>query len=411
MLCITYLVRPFGVVWYASGWLLTRSDACSFGYLFMSSAGTPPTALGKPQEVTNELVLDKIVATAMGLMAFPSLTGHELPVMEHVESLLQGMGWRTERWPIPNDLRFNLFAKPAGRNPRVVLTTHLDVVPAPDDLFTPTIVHGVLLGRGACDTKGIAAVMIQGADSLKREGHDDIGLLFVVGEETDSVGARMAVPMLRERGVEFIVNGEPTEGKLVIAQKGVLAGKIFVKGRSCHSGYPHLGVDANAFLIDVASELRSIDFGTHPVFGESTINIGMLKGGEAGNIVSPSAELSFWLRTVSSSHVLTETVHAAVKSVAKRLPGVEVSVTIDVESEPIELVPLSGFETTVFCGGSDVSYYVESGARVLMYGPGSLTHAHTDTEQITLRELGEAFNGYLTIYHALRGGVASVVVD
>lgn len=377
----------------------------------MSSAGISPIALGKPQEVETEPLVLKIVETAKGLIAFRSLTGHEMPVMEHVESLLRGMGWTTERWPIPNDLRFNLFAKPAGRNPRIIFTTHLDVVPAPDALFTPTIVDGILLGRGACDTKGIAAVMIQVADSLRRDGHEDIGLLFVVGEETDSVGARTAVPMLSERGIEFIVNGEPTEGRLVIAQKGVLAGKIFIKGRSCHSGYPQLGVDANACLIDVASELRSIDFGTHPIFGQSTINIGMLKGGEAGNIVSPSAELSFWLRSVSSSHVLTETLHSAVTSVAKRFPGVEVSVTIDVESEPIELVPLPGFETTVFCGGSDVSYYVESGARVLMYGPGSLIHAHTDTEHITLRELGEACKGYLTIFHQLRKGFPSVVVD
>jgi acetylornithine deacetylase len=351
----------------------------------------------------------KIVETAKELIAFRSLTGMETPVMEHVESLLRGMGWTTERWTIPNDLRFNLFAKPAGREPRVIFTTHLDVVPAPEGLFTPTIVDGVLFGRGACDTKGIAAVMIQVADSLRRDGHDDIGLLFVVGEETDSVGARIAVPMLRERGVEFIVNGEPTEGKLVIAQKGVLAGKIIAKGRSCHSGYPHLGVDANAFLIDVASDLRSIDFGAHPVFGKSTLNIGMLKGGEAGNIVSPSAELSFWLRTVTSSHASTELLHSVVQSVARGFPGIEVSVTIDVESEPIELVPLAGFETTVFCGGSDISYYVGSGAKVLMYGPGSLTHAHTDTEHIAARELGESFNGYRSLYHAIKNGMASVV--
>jgi hypothetical protein len=114
---------------------------------------------------------------------------------------------------------------------------------------------------------------------------------------------------------------------------------------------------------------------------------------------------------VSSSHGSRETIHAAVQSVARRFSGIGVRIAFDVESDPIELVPLPGFEATVFCGGSDISYYVESGARVLMYGPGSLTHAHTDTEQITLRELGEACNGYLTIYHALRNGVASVVVD
>lgn len=349
------------------------------------------------QESDNEGPITRIAQVASDLMSYPSVTGAELPVLEHVERLLKGMGWHTERWPISNDERFNVFAALAGKSPTVVLTTHLDVVPAPERLWLPKVEGGALRGRGACDAKGIAAVMIEAADSLRQEGCADVGLLFVVGEETDSVGAKAAVPILRERGIRYIVNGEPTEGKLVVAQKGVLAGTIVIKGKPCHSGYPHLGTDANGFLVELAHALRRIDFGSHPVFGDATLNLGMIRGGSAGNVVSPSAEIAFWIRTVRSSLSSREPIERVVHETAQRFSGIEVGVEVQVVNDPLELEALPHFETTVFCGGSDISYYVESGARVLMFGPGSLHHAHTDDEHVTLQSLEEGYTAYRSI--------------
>jgi acetylornithine deacetylase len=352
-------------------------------------------------EVAPEHTLARIVEIAKELISFPSVTGAELLVMEHVDRLLKRMGWHTERWQIKNDARFNVFASPSSKTPAVVLTTHLDVVPAPEALFTPVVIGDVLRGRGACDTKGIAAVMIQAAESLRREGSDDVGLLFVVGEEIDSVGAQAAVPVLREKGVRYIVNGEPTEGKLVVAQKGVFAGKIRIQGKPCHSGYPELGIDANGFLIELCHALRAIDFGAHPVFGAATLNLGMLHGGSAGNIISSSAELSFWVRSVSPAESAREPIEQAARQTALRFPGILFDLQPQVVSDPIELLPLPDFETTVFCGGSDISYYVDSGARVLMFGPGSLLNAHTNDEYIRLEELSAAFIAYRNIFCSL----------
>lgn len=349
----------------------------------------------------NENTLAMIVQVAKDLISYPSVTGSELLVMEHVDRLLKRMGWRTERWAIKDDARFNVFATPTSKTPRVVLTTHLDVVPGPERLFSPEVVGDVLRGRGACDTKGIASVMIHAADSLRREGCDDIGLLFVVGEETDSVGAQAAVPELKRREVSFVVNGEPTEGKLVIAQKGVFAGRVAIKGSPCHSGYPELGIDANGFLIEFGHALRSLDFGSHPVFGLSTLNLGMVQGGSAGNIVSPSAELSFWVRTVHAAESCRDPIEQAARQTALLFPGIHFEIQSQIVSDPIELLPLPGFETTVFCGGSDISYFVDSGARILMFGPGSLLKAHTNDEHISLQELRAAYGSYRTIYRAL----------
>lgn len=349
----------------------------------------------------NEGTLRSIVQVAKDLISYPSITGSELHVMEHVDRLLKRMGWRTERWSIKDDARFNVFASPTSKTPRVVLTTHLDVVPGPERLFSPEVVGGVLRGRGACDTKGIASVMIHAADSLRREGRDDIGLLFVVGEETDSLGAQAAVPELKARGIDCVVNGEPTEGKLVVAQKGVFAGRIMIQGKPCHSGYPELGIDANGFLIELGYALRALDFGSHPVFGQSTLNIGIVRGGSAGNIVSPSAELSFWVRTVDAAESCRDPIERVARETALRCTGIHFDIQVQVVSDPIELLPLPGFETTVFCGGSDISYYVDSGARILMFGPGSLLNAHTNDEHITLPELSAAYDSYRAIYRSL----------
>lgn len=350
---------------------------------------------------TSQVAISKIVAIAKELISYPSVTGRELHVMEYVDRLLKRMGWHTERWAIPNDPRFNIYATPTSKPAHIVFTTHLDVVPAPESLFTPQADEQVLKGRGACDAKGIAAVMIQAADSLRAQGRTDLGLLFVVEEETESAGAKAAVPELQQRGIQYVINGEPTEGKLIVAQKGVLAGKISIRGKACHSGYPDRGVDANGLLLELGQTLRSIPFGDHPLYGRSTINIGTIQGGCAGNIISPVSELSFWVRAVTPVAPLKELIASTVREVAARFPGSDVSTRTQIASDPIELLSLPGFETSVFCGGSDVSYYVESGARCLMYGPGSLLNAHTDDEHITLRELGDAFHAYRTIYATL----------
>ena len=233
------------------------------------------------------------------------------------------------------------------------------------------------------------------------QGCTDVGLLFVVEEETESAGAKAAVPELKKRGVRYVINGEPTEGKLIVSQKGVLAGKISITGKACHSGYPTLGVDANGLLLELGQALRSIAFGVHPTYGTSPINIGTIRGGCAGNIVSPSSELSFWVRAVTPVAPLQKLIRASISEVSARFPGSNVTTHIQISSDPIELLVLPGFETSVFCGGSDVSYYVESGAACLMYGPGSLVHAHTDDEHILLRDLAEAFKAYRAIYDTL----------
>ena len=144
-----------------------------------------------------------------------------------------------------------------------------------------------MFGRGACDAKGILAAQVAAADVFRREGETRVGLLFVVGEERGSDGARAA--NLAAEGSRF-ANGEPTESRLGIGTRGVLRVRLRATGRAAHSSFPELGESAIDKLIDALVELRSIPLPADPVLGNTHYTIGLIAGGIAPNVVSPSAE-------------------------------------------------------------------------------------------------------------------------
>ena len=185
---------------------------------------------------------------------------------------------------------------------RVVLTTHYDCVPP----FFPSRVEGErLIGRGACDAKGILAAQIAAADQLRREGEQRVGLLFVVGEERGSDGARAANTVAE--GSRFFVDGEPTESRLGIATRGMLRVKLRATGRAAHSSFPELGESAIDKLIDALVELRSIKLPVDPVLGQTHYTVGLISGGVAPNVVSPAAEAEVMFRTVNDAADLRRT--------------------------------------------------------------------------------------------------------
>ena len=187
--------------------------------------------------------LDPIALTRR-LVDIESLTYNEGAVGEYLDTFLRERGFAVERMavaqPTPSNYsgpRFNVYAGNGGR-PDVVLSTHMDTVPPfipsrEDELF--------LYGRGACDAKGIIAAQVAAAERL-REAGVAVALLFVVGEERDSAGARLANE--HPRGSRFLINGEPTDNRLALASKGTLRAEIRAHGTMAHSAYPELGDSA-----------------------------------------------------------------------------------------------------------------------------------------------------------------------
>lgn len=333
----------------------------------------------------------EIVEFVSSLIAIPSPSGREEEAVQFLEADFRRRGWNCEVLPVEGE-RKNLFV--SFGEPRVCFTTHVDIVAAPERLFQPEVRGGKLFGRGACDAKGIIGCMVAAAERLLAAGESGLSLLFVVGEEHDGIGAIAASKQLAGRGIRYIVDGEPTEGKLMAAHKGGLTLSVEYRGRSCHSGYPHLGDDANAKLIRFMHEALSADFGEDSTLGRATFNLGRIQGGTGDNIVSNYARVSGIVRTVTDN----EPVLAKIR----KLAGPEAKVEVSNAASLVRLKTVPGFEIDIASYCTDIAHFAPLGAECLLYGPGTIRLAHTDEEHITLEDLETAVDGFCRIFAALR---------
>lgn len=324
------------------------------------------------------------------LVDIESITENEKAVGEFLYDYLRPLAARyageLERMPV-EDGRFNVFAW--WGKPDVVLSTHMDTVPPfiasrEDDEF--------IWGRGACDAKGIAASMLHAAEGLLAEGRREIGVLFVVGEERNSAGARVANQ--QPRGSRYLIDGEPTENKLALGSKGALRLEVEAHGRMAHSAYTELGDSAIEKLLDALIALRSVEWPVDPVLGESTCNIGTIAGGRAPNVIPDYARAEIMIRLVNDSGDLSERVMNAL--------GDRVQSHVVLEVPPVHLQSVPGVETTVVKFTTDIPELTRWG-RPLLLGPGTIHVAHTTEERVPKRELAEAVNLYQKIIKELQG--------
>lgn len=117
-------------------------------------------------------------------MSIPSTSGEERAVGNWLHDHLRSLGWTVELEPVSENQN-NVIAY-LNDTPRVWFSTHLDTVPP---FIPPSEDDEKIYGRGACDAKGIIAAQITAAEELRKEGIEDIGLLYTVEEEASSTGA------------------------------------------------------------------------------------------------------------------------------------------------------------------------------------------------------------------------------
>jgi acetylornithine deacetylase len=326
------------------------------------------------------------------LIDIESVTGQERRIgdflFEHLSPLAASDG-TVERMEVEKN-RFNVFA--AWGRPEVVLSTHMDTVPP----FFPSSEDGEhIQGRGACDTKGGIAAMLGAAEELLAAGRTGFGLLFVVGEETDSLGAQAADR--DPRGSRFLINGEPTENRLALGSKGGLYLAVEAAGRAAHSAYPELGASAIDRLLAALARLRTLPLPSDPVLGETTLNIGTLEGGRAANVIADRARAEVMIRTVGDTAELRGQLHGAVAEIE----GVRIAETR--ETRAMRLGSLPGFATTVVKYTTDIPRLPAWGEPFLL-GPGSIHDAHTAHERVSKREILEAACLYRDLVHRLQTG-------
>ncbi len=316
------------------------------------------------------------------LVDIESTTNHEKHVADYVFAHLSAIAARhngqIERIPVePN--RDNVFA--FWGEPTVTFSTHMDTVPP---FFASHEDNEFIWGRGSCDAKGIMASMIAAAEKLLAAGTRNFGLLFVVGEERNSAGAKAAAA--NPRGSRFLINGEPTENRLALGCKGALRYEITAQGKLAHSAYPELGHSAIHTLLDVLRDVRQIPLPEDALLGRSTLNIGTIGGGRAPNVVADHAEAEIMFRTVGDPSEIRKAVSAAT---AGRAEAREV-----LHTPAVQLAKFDGLPTTIVAFTTDIPTFNGVWGEPFLIGPGSIHAAHTAEERVSKKELSEAVDIY-----------------
>jgi acetylornithine deacetylase len=317
----------------------------------------------------------------------PSVSGSEGDFADQVAAAGAARGFDVTRLPVGDDGRASLLL--CAEEPEVVLCTHLDTVPpwigARADR---THVHG----RGACDAKGIALAMLEAARALLDEGRAGVGLLFTVGEEVDSDGARAAERWRAEREGQglpvpqprWIVVGEPTSNRFVSGHKGMLRATLSARGVAAHSSTPR-GPSAVHGLVRCCAGLLDVDWGEHPALGAGTLNIGTLAGGVADNVVAAQARADLLLRCVRDPDQDRRRIEAALTP--------ELGLEVHSQYGPVEFEVPAGEAADPVPFGTDAPFLAGWG-RPLLIGPGEIALAHTPEERIAIDELDRGVERY-----------------
>ena len=324
------------------------------------------------------------------LVDIDSTTDREKPVADYLHGYLSRLAsryiGRVERMPAEPG-RDNILA--CWGTPIVTLCTHMDTVPP---FFPSREDEEFLWGRGSCDAKGIIAAMIGAAENLLADGKRDFALLFVVGEERNSTGAKAAAA--HPRGSQFLINGEPTENRLALGSKGALRYEIIAHGVLAHSAYPELGHSAIHTMLDVLHRIREIRLPEDTVLGKSTLNVGTISGGRAPNVVADEARAELMFRTIGDPDAIR---HAVSSAAAGRVEAIEVFYTPAVHLSALEHLP-----TTVVAFTTDIPTFGDSWGKPFLIGPGSIHVAHTSQECISKRELLDAVAIYSKMVRQLQ---------
>jgi acetylornithine deacetylase len=325
-------------------------------------------------------VTDRVdpVAFARTLVDIDSTTGREHAAGAWLVRELRLLGYHVTTQTVSDD-RFNVYAR-LDQEPRVVLSTHYDSVPP---FFPSREESGLLFGRGACDAKGILAAQVAAAERLRAEGETALALLFVVGEERGSDGARVANDHA-PAGMSYLINGEPTDNRLGAATRGVLRVRLHAQGRAAHSAFPELGESAIDKLLDALMVIRGLQLPEDPLLGRTHYTVGVIDGGVAPNVISARASAEVLFRIVGDA----APVRAAL-GVVESLVSIEH--VLEVPAVRMQTVP--GFETAVFPYTTDVPFLTRWGVPLLA-GPGSIHVAHTDEEHVAIDELHAAVDLY-----------------
>lgn len=361
--------------------------------------------------------MEAVIRLLQELIAIPSVnpcfadgTGEE-EIAGFLEGYARKAGLDVQRQAVA-DRRDNLLFWLHGRSDEtILLETHTDTVTTEGMTilpFDPQVKDGKVFGRGACDAKASLSAMLQAMVEVAKRGTPShtVVLAAVVDEENDFHGIQKLVKS--DIRADFAVVGEPTDLRIVVAHKGTVRGFISTQGISAHSAQPERGVNAILNMAKVVLALERYDaelrMRHHPLVGSPTLAVSMVKGGRGMNLVPDFCEIGIDRRTLPKEDPLIawEEIRRFLQSQPELLNlSTEISeptlahwgMEVGTDSLPAQRLASACQKVSVdvqFCGvhyTSDASKLVMSGIPTVVFGPGSITQAHTTEEWVDIEQV------------------------
>jgi acetylornithine deacetylase len=359
------------------------------------------------------------------LISFPTVSrDSNLDLIEWVSEELAGYGLASRLTYDRERRKANLLATigTACEGAGLVLSGHTDVVPVDGqtwstDPFHATIVENGVYGRGAADMKGfIAAVLAAVPQMLEAADRSCFHIALSYDEELGCLGAPGLIEDLCRAGARpgACIVGEPTEMGLVIGHKGASVYRCRIHGRAQHSARAPDGVNAIDYAARLISRLCEMDARLrrterrHPSYdiGHSTLNVGVIRGGVASNIVPEDCEFRFdirhlpWTDARAIVHELEEFARAELvpdmRSIAPEasvvfecvgeVPALETDADLPLVRLASQLLETTAAPTRVGFG-SEAGLFDAAGIPTVICGPGSIAQAHQADEFVTFGQL------------------------
>lgn len=318
----------------------------------------------------------RAVQRLLDLCAVDSTTGREHAVLPTLRTMLEGAGASVSVQRVEGG-RDNMLAT-WSPTPRVLFTTHTDTVPP---FIAPRDTDDAVWGRGSIDAKGQIVAQLAAIERLLATGERHVAWLGVVGEETDSAGAKAALALAPDlESVRAVINGEPTGNHLATGQRGILHLRLSCRGRAAHSSTPEAGRSAIWPLLDWLQLLRNEPRPSDPELGEEIWNLATIAGGRAPNVIPDAAAAELFVRALPGSDFAT---------LAQQLAPAGGDVEVLGETPGDRFPRIAGFPRRSVPFGSDAPRlrHLARDRMVVLVGPGDIELAHSQDEHLRLVDL------------------------
>lgn len=354
--------------------------------------------------------------------------GNEKKVAELIMERSEKAGLKGNLFAFEPD-RANLFVEctpniSEKESKNLVLSGHLDTVPIGEgkwkcDPWSAYQDGDRLYGRGSSDMKSGVAAMILALEYIHKSGvrlKGNLSFLGTAGEEVDGRGARSVIENGTIKNVTAMVIGEPTNNEVLIAHKGVLWLEVIINGKTAHAGWPENGINAISAMHVFVKKLGEIHLPNHEVLGDSTVNLGIISGGIAANMVADHCQLTIDVRMVPGQDrdgVLhqVETILSTISdhigitykiNVLNNMLPVSTSkdnhfikLSADTLQEVLNKKPVFG-GANYYSDGSIFTIKNEN-IPILIFGPGNPDMAHQPDEWVDLRNFIESIRYYIAL--------------